>query len=360
MRTRTLALFALSALAIGLAIWRFVLPLHPLRVSQEAAAPPVVAPPPPAGVKVASVRKERIDDAITAVGTLAPDESVVLRPEIAARIDSIGFTEGSRVKRGDILFVLNADDIRAGLTQTEAQQVLDRQNFDRVKEMRRKNLTSAQQYDEVLAKLKVSDASVERERVRLAKMLIRAPFDGIVGLRVVSIGDYVSVGQDLANLEAVDTIKLDFKIPEKYSGMVANGLAVTVSVEAFPGKTFLGKIYAIDPRLDEQTRTLRIRARLPNDRSLLRPGMFARIQLGLKGTREALFVPEQAVVQKSSSAYVFRVVGDKARMVAVVTGMRRQANIEISSGLDLGDRVVTDGQTKLRDGATVSVLDPET
>lgn len=349
-------------LAVGLGLWRYWggdAPDDALRPQGTPAVPPP-GPPPAVGVRVARAWKERVDDEIIAVGTLAADESVILRPELAARIEAIRFTEGARVRSGDVLFVLNADEIRATLAQTEAQQVLDRQNFERVKEMRRKNLTSVQQYDEVLARLKVSDAAVERERVRLAKMVIRAPFDGIVGLRAVSIGDYVSVGQDLANLEAVDTIKLDFKIPEKFAGAVAVGLAVTVSVEAYPGRTFAGKLYAIDPRLDEATRTLRLRARLPNERLLLRPGMFARIRLGLTGTREALFVPEQAIVQKSSSAYVFRVVGDQASLVRVTTGRHHPGRVEIASGLAAGDRVVTDGQTKLRDGAAVTLLDPRT
>jgi len=362
MRTRILALTALLALAAGLGLWRYWQTVAPgdLPAEQQAApTPPSPGPPPAVGVRVARVSKERVDDEITAVGTLAANESVVIRPELAARIEAIRFTEGAKVRTGDELFVLNADEIRATLAQAEAQQLLDRQNFERVKEMRRKNLTSVQQYDEVLAKLKVSDATVERERVRLAKMVIRAPFDGIIGLRVVSVGDYVSVGQDLVNLEAVDPVKLDFKIPEKFSGSISNGLAVTASVEAYPGRTFAGRIFAIDPRLDEATRTVRIRARLPNDRMLLRPGMFTRIRLGLAGTREALFVPEQAIVQKSSSAYVFRLAGDKVNMVEVTTGHHRQGAVEITSGLAPGDRVVTDGQTKLRDGATVLVLKPQ-
>ncbi|MBM4200876.1 MAG: efflux RND transporter periplasmic adaptor subunit [Gammaproteobacteria bacterium] len=362
MRTRNLALLALLTLAAGLGAWRYLGPVGPRDPAPAAVAPepPPSASPPAVGVRVARVAKERIDDEITAVGTLAANESVVIRPELAARIEAIRFIEGAKVRAGDELFVLNADEIRATLAQTEAQQLLDRQNFERVKEMRRKNLTSVQQYDEVLAKLKVSDASVERERVRLAKMVIRAPFDGIVGLRAVSIGDYVSVGQDLVNLEAVDPVKLDFKVPEKFAGAIVNGLTVTATVEAYPGRTFSGKIYAIDPRLDEATRTVRIRARLANDRLLLRPGMFTRIRLGLTGTREALFVPEQAIVQKSSSAYVFRVAADKAAMVEVTTGRHRQGNVEITSGLTAGDRIVTDGQTKLRDGAAVTVLEPRT
>ncbi len=336
-RTKVLAYFLLAAAIAGLSAWRL------LQSGKQASPPPAALPTEqPVGVRTAPVWRERIDEDLRAVGTLLADESVVLRPEIAGRIAVIRFTEGAKVKAGDLLFELNAAENRAMLVQSKAQQLLDRQNFERVKEMRQKNLASAQQYDEVLAKLKHSNASVEKERIRLEKMVIRAPFSGVVGLRQVAVGDYVTEGQALVNLEAVNPIKLDFKLPEKYAASVGVGLPITVSVEAFPGRQFGGVVYALDPRLDEGTRTLKVRARLQNDQ-LLRPGMFAKIRLGLKGTRDALFVPEQSLLLKGSEAFVYRVLGGRAALTAVNAGLRRKGSVEVLSGLADGDAVVTDG-----------------
>lgn len=355
-RTKALASILLVLFVAALAVWRSM----PSSIRPVTPAPVAQPPKPPTGVKIAAVWRETIDEDLQAVGSLLADESIVLRPEIAGRIEAIRFSEGGRVAAGDLLFELNAAENRAMLAQTEAQQLLDRQNFERVKEMRQKNLTSAQQYDEVLAKLKYSNASVEKERIRLDKMVLRAPFAGVVGLRLVAIGDYVTEGQALVNLEALNPIKLDFKLPERYAAFLRVGLPLTVKVEAYPGRDFGGVVYAIDPRLDEATRTLKVRARLPNESLLLKPGMFATIRLGLKGTRDALFAPEQALMMKGSDAYVYRLTDAKAALTLVNIGMRRKGNVEITSGLKAGDRVVTDGQTKLRDGGAVTVIDGAT
>ncbi len=353
-RTTVLALMLLTALSIGLAAWRLVQPgTQPQPVASRSEKATLTA------VKVARVWRETIDEDLTAVGTLLADESVVVRPETAGRIAAIRFAEGAKVRAGDLLFELNAAEHRAMLEQTEAQQMLDRQNFERVREMRQKNLASAQQYDEVLAKLKYSNASVERERVRLEKMAIRAPFGGVLGFRQVAIGDYVTEGQPLVNIEALNPIKLDFKLPEKYAAFVRVGLPIAATVDAYPDKSFGGDVYAIDPRLDDATRTLKVRARLPNDGLMLRPGMFAKIRLGLKGLREALFVPEEALLLKGSEAFVYRVSGSTATLTTVTTGLRRKGSVEVVAGLVSGNIVVTEGQSRLRDGAPVDVIEPE-
>lgn len=345
----------LAALLIALAAWRVLQP----GTQSKPLPPPAPTERPPAAVKVARVWRETIDEDLTAVGTLLADETVVVRPEIAGRIETIRFAEGAKVRAGELLFELHAAENRAMLAQTEAQQMLDRQNFERVKEMRLKNLASAQQFDEVLAKLKYSNASVEKERVRLEKMMIHAPFNGVLGFRQVAIGDYVTEGQPLVNIEALNPIKLDFKLPERYAASVRVGLPISAAVEAYPERTFSGVVYAIDPRLDEETRTLKVRARLPNDNLMLRPGMFAKMRLGLKGLREALFVPEQALLLKGSETFVYTVHGGRATLTGVTVGLRRKGSVEVVSGLTAGDLVVTEGQTKVRDGARVNVIDSE-
>lgn len=343
----------LAALFIAIAAWWLKFSPGP----SNAPLPTLTGALPPTSVLAAKAWVDSVDDAIDVVGTLLANESVVIRPEIQGRVESIHFTEDKPVKAGDILIEIDAAEYRAALAQGVAQQDLDQANFERMKAMRERSHVSAQQYDEALSRLKYSNATVERDRVLLQRTVLRAPFDGIVGIREVSIGEYIDKGKALVNLESLDPVKLDFKVPEKYAGFLEKGLALSIEVAAYPGRMFSGEVYAVDPRLDEASRTLRVRARLPNKDHALRPGMFARVHLALGGSRDALFVPESALVVKGSSASVFRVVSDKAVFTAVQTGARRKGTVEITQGLAAGDSVVTDGQIKLRDGAPVTVID---
>ena len=310
-------------------------------------------------VKAAQARLEKVSAKIDAVGDLQAGESIVLRPEISGRVSAIRFEEGHKAKAGDVLIELNAEEQRSAYAQSEAALKLEVESFKRIKEVRAKNLVSQQQYDESLARLQNAQAVLERDRVRLSRTLLIAPFDGILGLREVSLGDYVSPGQALVNLESVDPIKLDFKLAEKYAAHVVKGLKFDVSVDAWPGRTFHGEIQAVDPRLDEGTRTVKVRARLPNHDLALKPGMFARISLDLGHVRDALFVQEQAVQAKGSASMVFRIIDGKAVLSPVKTGERRPGFVEITSGITHADWIVIDGQIKLRDGAPVVQLDKD-
>jgi membrane fusion protein, multidrug efflux system len=195
--------------------------------------------------------------------------------------------------------------------------------------------------------------------VRLNKTALRAPFPGIVGLRRVSPGDYLQPGQDIVNLEAITPIKLDFRIPEIHLPRLASGQRVAVAVDAYPDRSFAGEIYAIDPGFDPQTRTIQLRARMPNPDGALRPGMFARVQLELARREDAILIPEQAIVPKGADKFVYRVSDDKALLTSVRIGERLTGAVEIVEGLRRGDRVVIAGQTKIRDGAAVSVVDAD-
>ncbi|HLF97160.1 MAG TPA: efflux RND transporter periplasmic adaptor subunit, partial [Methylococcaceae bacterium] len=182
-----------------------------------------------------------------------------------------------------------------------------------------------------------------------------APFAGIVGLRKVSVGEVVQPGQPLANLEAVDRLKVDFRIPEEFAGQLHPGQSLQVVVDAFPGRTFAGEVYALDPRLDDQARAILLRGRLANPDGMLRPGMFARLTLVLSAGREALFVPEHAVTGLGSRQFVFVVDGGKAVQREVKIGAHKDGAVEILDGLAADAAVVVDGQMKLRDGAPVAV-----
>jgi len=188
--------------------------------------------------------------------------------------------------------------------------------------------------------------------------VIRAPFDGTVGLRLVSPGAYVKTGDDIANLESLGSMKLDFRVPETYLARLASGQTLAVRVDAWPDQSFEGAIYAIEPGVDEETRTVLLRARLPNKGNKLRPGLFARVSLVLERRDNALVVPEQAIVPVGQQTFVYRVADGKALMIPVTLGLRRPGQVEILEGVNAGDMVVTDGQLKIRDGAAVTVLPP--
>lgn len=201
--------------------------------------------------------------------------------------------------------------------------------------------------------MRVAEAGVQLSRARLDKTEIPAPFAGIIGLRQVSIGDYVKDGQDLVNLEAVDALKADFRVPEIYFSQVREGQAMQIVLEAFPGKTHQAVVFAINPLVDQSGRAIVVRARVANSHGALRPGMFARVRLLLNETKPTMVIPEQALVPSGSEQFVFKIVDGKALRVKVDTGQRTTGAVEVTAGLGPDDIVVTAGQMKLRDGVAV-------
>ena len=307
-------------------------------------------------VEAARVRVGTVADEVGAVGSLQANESVVIRSEIPGRISEAHFTEGRAVAKGDRLFTLDPAEAAAQVAQIAATVELNRSNLERAKPLVAAQMISPQDFDQLAAKLKESEASLAVAQERLNKATIRAPFGGRVGLRQVSPGDYVQPGQVLVNLEDLTAMKADFRVPETVIGRIAAGRPVTIRVDAFPGQVFRGAIRAIEPRLDEATRTILVRARVDNPGGQLRPGMFARVTVALGERPNAVLVPEQAVVPMGDEAFVYRVVDGKAVMVKVVIGQRRGGEAEVVSGLTADDTVVTAGQMKIRDGAPVTVI----
>jgi membrane fusion protein (multidrug efflux system) len=312
--------------------------------------------PPALPVKAAPVRVGTVTNDVSAVGSLIANESVVIRPEVAGRISAIQFDEGQAVAKGAKLVLLDTSEVEAQLAGSASDVRLQQARAERAEELYKKNFISQQALDDAREAFRKATARKSEDEVRLAKMEIRAPFSGIVGLRLVSPGAYVKAGEDLARLDAIDVVKLDFRVPEVYLGLVKKDQVVHVKVDAFPGQPFQGKVYAVETTLDDKTRTAMLRARVPNPGAKLRPGMFARVALTL-GTREkALLVPEQAIVPRGDKSYVFRVADGKALLTPVELGSRNPGEVEVLKGLSPGDSVVTDGQLKLQDGMAVMVM----
>jgi len=312
----------------------------------------------PVETAVAQAMKSTTD--IPAVGSLRSDESVQIAPEIAGRIAEIRFQEGEPVKEGDILVKLDDALAQADFADAEARYNFQKANFDRAETLVRSRNIAERAHDEARQNFETARATLELARVRLAKHTIRAPFSGIVGIRALSVGAFVNVGAPLINLEKIDTLKLDFKIPEIFLADVQVGQTVDVTVDALPGRTFQARIYAIDPLIDVNGRALQIRARLNNPDLVLRPGLFARVVVRGRTEREVVLVPESAVVPRAGETFIFRVEDGKAVESRIELGNRRAGMVEITSGLTDGATIVTAGHQRLKNGATVDVVNGNT
>lgn len=309
-------------------------------------------------VEVAPVRIDAVVIDVGAVGTLLANESVVIRPEIAGRIKTIHFQEGQVVAKAKRLVALDDSELTAQVAQSKASANLARLNYQRTQDLVAKRIVSQQVYDEAKARLAEAQARLTLDQVRLEKATLRAPFAGVLGVRRVSPGDYVAAGQDIVNLESVNPLKVDLRLPEVYARRLKTAQAVTLRVDAFSDEVYEGEIYFIDPRVDVSTRSLLVRARIRNSERELRPGMFVTATIVLDRHEQAVLIPEQALVASGGDQYVFRVQDGNAVRTKVAVGNRRAGEIEITSGLTAQDRVVIAGHQKLRDGAPVSPLAP--
>ncbi len=308
-------------------------------------------------VEAATVKTGKIERRVEAVGNLASNESVMLRPEIAGRVTKILFEEGSKVAKDTPLVQLDDVIAKAELAQMQTSLTLSKTNYERAQRLFAQDAESGSTRDEALAKRDTDQAAVDLTKARLDKTTIRAPFDGVAGLRRISLGDYVDIGQDLVNIESIDPLKVDFKLPEMYLAEVKPGQAIEITVDAFADKKFSGEVYAIDPLVDVNGRTIVLRAKLPNADMFLRPGLFARVQLTLGQTDNALLVPEEALVPEGSKQFVLKVSGDQVISTEVETGLRRSGQVEIVKGLKAGDQVVTAGQMKIRPNSKIKIVE---
>ena len=321
--------------------------------------------PPPMVVEAVTLAPETIQDVYDLVGQLEADESVVIRPERAGIIDTVEFIEGQEVREGALLFRLRDDEERARVAEAEAQLALAEQGYRRAHALKGENVLSAAELERATAERDVARAHVDVASVALDRTEIRAPFDGVLGRRLVSPGDRVTPermsggeGTGLVQIDAVATLKLVFTVPEVAVSAVRPDMQLAVSVAPFPGETFPGQVYFIAPVLDPQNRRLVLKGRVPNPDRRLMPGLFANIRVEVTRHENALVVPESAVVHEGEGVFVWRLdEAGAAEHVAVETGIRVPGRIEVLSGLRPGDRVVTAGTHKLSPGAPLRVAE---
>lgn len=326
------------------------------------------APGGPAAVEVGKVEVLRIEDDAQAVGSLRAVQNIILRPEVSGRITRLGFTDGGRVKKGQLLVQLDNTLQVAQLKQAQAQSNIARTNLQRSRELQSQNFVSQSAVDQNAAALEVAEAQVSLARAQLSRLAIMAPFDGIVGIRSVALGDYVKDGADLVSLEDRSRMWVDFRLPERFVGQTKVGQVVQVSLDAMPGQTFAGKVEALDALVDANGRSLLVRARVDQPGAELKSGMFARARVVFAVRERALMVPEEALVPQAGKQYLIKAVpapGAAASSAAAGNGagpalvsqrleaklgVRQAGKVEILEGLSAGDLIVTAGQARVMRG----------
>jgi membrane fusion protein (multidrug efflux system) len=313
----------------------------------------------PVPVEVGRVEAMRLEDDTQAVGTVRSRQGVMLRPEVSGRIAKLTFSDGQRVRRSQLLVQLDDSLQRAQLQQAEAQASIARTNLQRNQDLLAQNFISKSAVDQSGSNLEVAEAQVALAKAQLARMQIVAPFDGVVGLRMVNVGDYVKDGADLVNIEDLSSVWVDFRLPERFIARLKPGQAVQVTLDALPGRKYTGRIEALDSQLDANGRSVLVRAKLANAGGELRAGMYARSRVVFDVRENALVVPEEALVPLGDKQYIFKVIDEggkkMARRVEARIGQRVPGKVEVLEGMTAGDVVIVAGQSRLGGGASVPV-----
>ena len=321
------------------------------------------APSGPVPVEVLKATVMTLDDDAQAVGNLNARQGVMLRPEVSGRVARVGFKDGQAVKRGQVLLQFDDALPAAQLRQAQAQAAIAQTNLQRQRDLLAENFISQSAVDQGAAALEVALAQVALNRAQLARMRLVAPFDGVVGIGNVDLGDYVREGTDIVSIEDLAEMIVDFRVAERYSARVAKGQPVELSVDALPGQRFEGRIQAVDSQLDANGRSLLVRATIDNAKRALRSGMFARARIVFASRADAVVVPEEALVPLGEKQFVIKLVdgpqGKVTQRVEAVMGVRTAGKVELLKGIAAGDIVVTAGHARLmaRDGMAVRIID---
>jgi membrane fusion protein (multidrug efflux system) len=300
------------------------------------------------------IQPQLLDNRIFTTGTLLANEEVELKPEIAGRVTDVFFMEGSKVKKGDVLIRINDRELKA---QLEGKGVEEKQASDleaRARRLFEVKGISQEEYDKAANALKMIQAQKEVIEAQLAKMEIVAPFDGIIGLRYVSPGSYVSTDMLVATMQDVDPIKVEFSVPEKYVKQIKKGTEITVLV-GDSKEEYKGSVYAVESKIDLATRTIKARAKIPNPNGNLIPGSFAKVDITLEQLPNAIVIPSEAVIPEMNGEKVFICVNGNVRSVPVKTGIRTESSIQIVEGLNPQDTLIVTGLLQLSDGKAVEI-----
>ena len=310
-----------------------------------------------AAVKVVThvVERQPLVDEIEALGTARAYESVDIQPRIASLVERVVFEEGQIVAAGDLIIELENSEIRAGLALAEASLSESRSLYNRSRSLADTQAISASNLEQLIAQVQVDEAQVEAAKARLDNTIIRAPFTGRVGLRRVSPGSFVNTSTVITTLDDVSKMKLDFSVPEAFLTSVDEGMQIRAHSLVYPERTFEGVVASVDTRLDPVSRAVQVRAVIANTDGALKPGMFMTVDLQ-RHRGDVVMAPEESIVPEGSQQYVFVVTDNVVEKRAVRLGRRIPGSVAIDTGLEAGEAVITEGTHKVRDGATVEVI----
>lgn len=305
-------------------------------------------------VEAMLIRTEKLDNKLVLTGSVLPNESLELRSEISGKVESITFREGSAVKKGDLLVQLEDDEVKAQLEKQKYNRKLNQDNEFRQRKLLEKDAISQEEYDNALNRLNTTNADIKLLEVQYDKTRIRAPFEGVIGLRYVSEGSFINTNTIIATLYSISPAKIEFAVPGRYSTQVKAGKKIFFNIEN-DSTGFEGEVYAVEPRIDPTTRTLKLRALADNTKGLLLPGQFVKVNLILATIDQAILVPTESVIPEQSGKKVFVMSGGKAKEVKIETGLRTDRYLEVISGLSPGDTLLTTGILQLRAGMDVQI-----
>ena len=296
----------------------------------------------------------KMNELIYSTGSLLPDEEVDLSFETSGKIVAIYFDEGTRVKKGDLLAKINDKPLQAQLLKLKAQKKLTEEKEFRQRQLLDRDAISRESYDQVATELQSIEADIMLVEARIAETELRAPFNGIVGLRMISEGAIATTQTKIVRLVKTRPLKIEFSIPERYAGEVTPGFPISFDIDGFQ-RTFEAKVYAIDPKVDINTRTILVRAIYPNTNEELKPGRFASVQARLSQIANAVSVPTEALIPEMEGEKVFILSNGKAEERKVTTGLRTESHIQILNGLDFGDTLLTTAILQLRNDLPVQL-----
>ncbi len=288
----------------------------------------------------------------------------MLRPEVSGRITQLNFTDGQRVRKGQVLVQFDDQLPLAQVQQSQAELSIAQANQKRNQELVAQNFISQRSLDESAANLQVAQAKLSLAQATAARLKIVAPFDGIAGIRLVNVGDYLKDGADIVNIEDIDALFVDFRLPERFQSKLRRGQTAMLDIDALPGRKFTAQVQAIDPLIDANGRSVGVRGCIDNRQLQMRPGMFARVNVVFGERDNARLIPEEAIVPQGGRQFVIKLLpGSSAqtratKRVEVKVGLRRPGKVEILEGLESGDMIVTTGQQRIqRDGTMVTLAD---
>ncbi|QGY44987.1 efflux RND transporter periplasmic adaptor subunit [Maribellus comscasis] len=289
-----------------------------------------------------------------AVGSLLPDEEVELSFETSGKIVGIYFDEGTRVKKGDLLAKINDRPLQAQLLKLQAQLKLTEEKEFRQRQLLDRDAISRESYDQISTELQALQADIKLIEARIAETELRAPFDGIVGLRMISEGAIATTQTKIVRLVKVSPLKIEFSIPERYAGEVNPGYPISFNVDGFT-EEFRAKVYAIEPKVELETRTIVLRALYPNKNEELKPGRYASVTVKLSQIENTVSIPTEAVIPEMDGEKVFILKNGKAEQRNVVIGLRTESHIQIKKGLNFGDTLLTTATLQLRESLPVQL-----